>query len=217
MSRAEIQNPNPTHAVGLWGCCLTWRKGFEQNADTSFYSMNHNRKHVRGHRALKIILSLIVWIEINLVAFKCTATADKTSSKNLREGWRKIFFLFPFFGPNVLLIILTDINIEKWAKRSLRDDLSLYPKARFARSEPFLMTVESVAPWLIYSSSHLSFLLGNVSNAWPISSLLQFKPIVSCLIPSGRGEQFITFLSATTFYIVEGCYHVSPSVFSSLD
>lgn len=107
--------------------------------------------------------------------------------------------------------------VEKGAERTMRDDLSLYPKARFARSEPFLVTGESVAPWLIYSSSHLSFLLGNVSNVWPISSLLQFKPIISCLIPSGHGEQFITFLSATTFYIVEGCYHVSPSVFSSLD
>lgn len=115
------------------------------------------------------------------------------------------------------------ILVGKGTERTLRDHLSLYHKAGFARSVPLLTSLclnsakESVAPWVIYSSAHLSFLLGNVSNVWPKSSLLQFKPITSCLIPSGHGEQFITFLSATTFYIVEGCYHVSPSVFSSLD
>lgn len=36
--------------------------------------------------------------------------------------------------------------IEKGAERTVRDDLSLYPKARFARSEPFVVTGESVAP-----------------------------------------------------------------------
>lgn len=148
--------------------------------------------------------------------FKCTAATDKTISKTLTKKRFSLSFLwnkhtFDHFDWYKYR------PVEKGAKRTLRDDLSLYPKARFARSEPFLVTVESVTPWLIYSSSHLSFLLGNVSNAWPISSLLQFKPIISCLIPSGHGEQFITFLSATTFHIVEGCYHVSPSVFSSLD
>lgn len=160
-----------------------------------------------------------------MYAFKCTATIEKNPAVKISGRGQERFSLSLLWNKDTCdnFDWYKQILVGKWAEGTLRDHLCLYHKGRFARSDQFLANLclnsdrESVAPWLIYSSAHLSFLLGNVSNVWPKSSLLQFKPIISCLIPSGRGEQFITFLSATTFYIVEGCYHVSPSVFSSLD
>lgn len=155
--------------------------------------------------------------------FKCTAAADKTSSKNLWECSRKNFS-FPTMEQRYLWghWLLQIHASRKCARGDLGRSSIPLPQGKICQvwaipGKSASTVTASAAPRLIYSSAHLSFLLGNVSNVWPKSSLLQFKPIISCLIPSGHEEQFITFLSATTFYIVEGCYHVSPSVFSSLD
>lgn len=56
------------------------------------------------------------------------------------------------------------------------------------------------------------FLLSN-----PKPPLLQFKPITSCLIPSGYGEEFITSLIAAVFNIFEDCYHDCLTVVFFLD